>query len=142
MLDWLASEFMARDWSLKAIHRLIVTSATYRQSSKYRPDAAGPDAAEPDAAKKDPRNLLLARPNRLRVESEIVRDLALSASGMLEPEIGGPSVFPSQPPGVMIRKPWPESEGGDRYRRGMYTYFWRSSPHPFLMTLGSFLNIF
>ena len=137
LLDWLASEFMARDWSLKALHRLIVTSATYRQSSKYSPDAAEPDAAEPDAAKKDPRNLLLARQNRLRVESEIVRDLALSASGMLAPEIGGPSVFPSQPPGVMIRKPWPESEGGDRYRRGMYTYFWRTSPHPGLMVFDS-----
>ena len=127
LLDWLASEFMARGWSLKAIHRLIVTSATYRQSSKHRSDAA----------KKDPRNLLLARQNRLRVESEIVRDLALSASGMLTPEIGGPSVYPAQPPGVMIRKPWPESEGSDRYRRGMYTHFWRTSPHPGLMVFDS-----
>ena len=127
LLDWLASEFMERGWSLKAIHRLIVTSATYRQSSKHRSDAA----------KKDPRNLLLARQNRLRVESEIVRDLALSASGMLTPEIGGPSVYPAQPPGVMIRKPWPESEGADRYRRGMYTHFWRTSPHPGLMVFDS-----
>ena len=127
LLDWLASEFMERDWSLKSIHRLIATSATYRQLSKHRPDAA----------KKDPRNLLLARQNRLRVESEIVRDLALSASGMLTPEIGGPSVYPAQPPGVMIRKPWPESEGPDRHRRGMYTHFWRTSPHPGLMVFDS-----
>jgi len=127
LLDWLASELMADDWSLKAIHRTIVTSATYRQSSKHRPDAA----------QKDPRNLLLARQNRLRVESEIVRDLALSASGMLSPEIGGPSVYPAQPPGVMIGHPWPESNGPDRYRRGIYTHFWRKSPHPGLMVFDS-----
>ena len=127
LLDWLASELMAQDWSLKAIHRTIATSATYRQSSKHRPDAG----------KKDPRNLLLARQNRLRVESEIVRDLALSASGMLSPEIGGPSVYPAQPPGVMIGHPWPESSGPDRYRRGIYTHFWRKSPHPGLMVFDS-----
>ena len=127
LLDWLASEFIARDWSLKAMHRLIVTSATYRQSSEHRLDVA----------EKDPRNDLLARQNRLRVESEIVRDLALSASGMLTREIGGPSVFPAQPPDVMIRRTWEESEGPDRYRRGMYTYFWRTSPHPGLMVFDS-----
>ena len=66
-----------------------------------------------------------------------MRDLALSASGMLTPEIDGPSVYPAQPPGVMIRKPWPESEGPDRYRRGMYTHFWRTSPHPGLMVFDS-----
>ena len=127
LLDWLASEFMAQGWSLKAMHRLIVTSATYRQSSAHRPDSA----------KKDPRNDLLSRQNRLRVESEIVRDLALSASGMLAPEIGGPSVFPAQPPDVMIRRTWEESEGAARYRRGLYTYFWRLSPHPGLMVFDS-----
>ena len=127
LLDWLASEFVARDWSLKALHRLIVTSATYRQSSDYRADAA----------KKDPRNRLLARQNRLRVESEVVRDLALSASGMLVPEIGGPSVYPAQPPGAIIRRPWKESEGPARYRRGMYTHFWRTNPHPGLMVFDS-----
>jgi hypothetical protein len=127
LLDWLASELMARDWSLKAIHRTIVTSATYRQSSKHRPAPAT----------KDPRNLRLARQNRLRVESEIVRDLALSASGMLSGEIGGPSVYPAQPSGVMIGHPWPESSGADRYRRGMYTHFWRKSPHPGLMVFDS-----
>ena len=127
LLDWLASEFIARDWSLKALHRLIVTSATYRQSSDYRADSA----------KKDPLNRLLARQNRLRVESELVRDLALSASGMLVPEIGGPSVYPAQPPGAVIRRPWKESEGPARYRRGMYTHFWRTNPHPGLMVFDS-----
>ena len=127
LLDWLASEFVARDWSLKALHRLIVTSATYRQSSDYRADAA----------KKDPRNRLLGRQNRLRVEAEVVRDLALSASGMLVPEIGGPSVYPAQPPGAIIRRPWKESEGPARYRRGMYTHFWRTNPHPGLMVFDS-----
>ncbi len=127
LLDWLASEFVAKDWSLKSLHRLIVTSATYRQSSEHRPDLEG----------KDDTNRLLARQNRLRVESEIVRDLALSASAMLVPKIGGPSVFPAQPPGVMIRRPWVESDGEDRYRRGIYTYFWRTSPHPGLMVFDS-----
>ena len=135
LLDWLASELMAQDWSLKAIHRLITTSATYRQSSRFRPDTR----------KQDPLNRLLARQNRLRVESEIVRDLALSASGLLTPEIGGPSVFPPQPPGTMIKgkktdsghERWPLSEGKDRYRRGMYTHFWRLSPHPALMVFDS-----
>ena len=127
LLDWLASEFMESDWSLKSLHRLIVTSATYRQSSAFRADLASVD----------PSNRLLGRQNRLRVESEIVRDVALSASGLLDSEIGGPSVFPAQPPGVMIRRPWPESEGKDRYRRGLYTHFWRTSPHPGLMVFDS-----
>ena len=127
LLDWLASEFMARDWSLKSLHRLILTSATYRQSSAFRADLASADSS----------NRLLGRQNRLRVESEIVRDVALAASGMLESEIGGPSVFPAQPPGVMIRMPWPESKGKDRYRRGLYTHFWRTSPHPGLMVFDS-----
>ncbi len=127
LLDWLASEFVANKWSLKALHRLIVTSATYRQSSRYRIDTQ----------RIDPRNRLLSRQNRLRVESEIVRDLALSASSLLTPEIGGPSVFPPQPPGVDRKERWVPSEGKDRYRRGMYTYFWRTSPHPGLMVFDS-----
>ena len=127
LLDWLASEFVDNGWNLKSLHRLIVTSATYRQASEHRSDLAAAD----------PTNRLLGRQNRLRVESEIVRDLALSASGMLAAEIGGPSVFPAQPPGVMIRQPWPESTGKDRYRRGLYTHFWRTSPHPGLMVFDS-----
>ena len=127
LLDWLASELVEQQWSLKSLHRLIVTSATYRQSSRYRPDAQ----------KIDPRNRLLSRQNRLRVESEIVRDLALSASSLLTPEVGGPSVFPPQPLGVDRKKRWSQSEGKDRYRRGMYTHFWRTSPHPGLMVFDS-----
>jgi cytochrome c553 len=126
LLDWLASELVARNWSMKAMHRLIVTSATYRQASAARPELAGGDAD----------NRLLARQSRLRVEAEVVRDAALAVSGLLSAKIGGPSVYPPQPDGVMAltRSPreWPTSKGEDRYRRGMYTYFWRSTPHPFL----------
>jgi hypothetical protein len=126
LLDWLASEFVARHWSMKAMHKLIVCSATYRQSSKARPDLAT----------LDPRNRLLARQSRLRLDAEIVRDAALTASGLLTPTIGGPSVYPPQPPGVyaftQVPRDWKASEGPDRYRRGMYTFFWRSAPHPAL----------
>jgi mono/diheme cytochrome c family protein len=124
LLDWLASEFRDRGWSMKHIHRLIVTSATYRQSSRHRPELASIDA----------RNRLLARQNRLRLDAEVVRDVALSASGLLNPAIGGPSVYPPQPRGVyaftQIPRSWQASRGPDRYRRGLYTYFWRSAPHP------------
>ena len=127
LLDWLASEFIDRGWSLKAMHRLIVTSATYRQSSGQRPDLQ----------EFDPVNRLLARQSRLRLDSEIVRDNALAAAGLLSAKIGGPSVFPPQPEGAsklgQMQRDWKVSEGEDRYRRGLYTYFWRSSPHPGLM---------
>jgi hypothetical protein len=126
LLDWLASEFIAQKWSMKAMHRLIVTSATYRQSSRHRPELAIIDT----------RNQLLARQSRLRLEAEVVRDVALSASGLLSQKVGGPSVFPPQPEGVFrltqIKREWKPSAGADRYRRGMYTYFWRSAPHPAL----------
>jgi len=126
LLDWLAIRFMDDGWSLKQLHKLIVTSATYRQSSKARPDLAI----------KDPNNKLLARQNRLRLDAEIVRDVALSASGLLHPQIGGPSVFPPQPDGVMslgqVKREWKPSEGPDRYRRGMYTFLFRATPHPAL----------
>lgn len=128
LLDWLAREFVSCGWSMKELHRLIVSSATYRQSS----------AARPDLEKVDPLNRLLARQVRLRVEAEIVRDLALSASGRLVPKIGGPPVFPPQPDGVyaftQTKKEWNTSEGEDRYRRTMYTFFYRSAPHPMLTT--------
>ncbi len=127
LLDWLASEFVARGWSMKAMHRLIVTSATYRQSSRNRPDLAT----------LDPRNRLLARQNRLRLEAELVRDVALSASGLLSPVIGGPSVYPPQPLGVyvltQVPREWKTSTGPERFRRGMYTWFQRSAPHPGLI---------
>ena len=127
LLDWLATELVAKKWSLKAMHRLIVTSATYRQSSKNRPELAT----------LDPRNRLLARQARLRLDAEVVRDNALSVSGLLVAKLGGPSVFPPQPEGVyaftQLNKDWKTSTGPDRYRRGLYTYFWRSAPHPGLM---------
>ncbi len=147
LLDWLAREFMEggsgapplrlaaeaagrrfHPWSMKAMHRLIVTSATYRQSSNARPDAAA----------KDPRNLLLARQERLRVEAEIIRDAALCASGLLDRRIGGPSVRPPQPDGVyaftQTAKAWVADTGPDRYRRALYTMFYRSAPYPLFGT--------
>ncbi len=124
LLDWLAVEFIEKGWSQKAIHRAIVNSKTYRQSS----------TARPDTEKKDPRNVLLSRQNRLRLEAEIIRDSALTASGLLHPAIGGPSVFPPQPDGAMdasqVKKTWKVSPGPDRYRRGLYTHYWRITPHP------------
>jgi mono/diheme cytochrome c family protein len=124
LLDWLASEFIRLKWSQKDLHKLIVCSATYRQSSKSRPELA----------LKDPRNRLMARMPRLRLEAEVVRDVALAASGLLNPKIGGPSVFPPQPDGVFVftqvPRVWTAASGPDRFRRGMYTWFWRSAPHP------------
>jgi hypothetical protein len=126
LLDWLAREFVACGWDTKAMQRRIVASATYRQSSQVRTDLA----------EQDPDNKLLARQNRLRLDAEIVRDVALSAAGLLSETLGGPSVFPPQPDGVFDftqdPKPWKAATGGDRYRRGMYTHFWRSSPYPSL----------
>ena len=131
LLDYLATELGDRAWSLKAMHKLIVTSATYRQASRVRPELM----------KADPRNRLLGRQNRLRLEAEVVRDVALSASGLLNPTVGGPSVYPPQPDGVFAftqtQRTWTTSAGADRYRRGMYTYFWRSAPHPALMAFDS-----
>ena len=128
LLDWLAVEFIKGGWSMKALHRLIVTSATYRQSSRNRPDLID----------KDPQNVLLARQSRLRVEAEIIRDLALSAGGLLNRKIGGPSVRPPQPEGVYAftqqAKKWETSTGSDRYRRGLYTFFYRSAPYPLFGT--------
>lgn len=126
LLDWLATEFMARHWSMKEMHRLIVTSATYRQSSRARPDLEI----------KDPRNKLLARQSRLRLDAELVRDVALASTGLLNPRLGGPPVYPPQPDGVMslgqVKRDWKASEGASRYRRGLYTFFFRATPHPAL----------
>jgi hypothetical protein len=129
LLDWLAIEFVRQKWSLKALHKLIVTSATYRQSSNARPELVA----------RDPLNVVLARQNRLRLEAEIVRDVALASSGLLNPRIGGPSAHPPQPAGISeltyagsVR--WVESTGPDRYRRGLYTWFQRTSPYPMLIT--------
>ncbi|MBO0722414.1 MAG: PSD1 domain-containing protein, partial [Blastocatellia bacterium] len=115
-------------WSLKHIHRLIVTSATYRQSSKDTPELLA----------KDPYNRLLERGPRFRVEAETVRDIGLAASGLLNPKIGGPSVFPPSPeflylpPASYGPKIWKEEKGEDRYRRGLYTFRYRSVPFPML----------
>ncbi len=124
LLDWLALQFINSGFDSKALHRLIVTSATYRQSSHLRPEVATID----------PRNLLLARQSRLRLDAEIVRDSALAASGLLVATVGGPSVYPPQPPGVMqtgqVVQSWLTSSGPDRYRRGLYTFHYRVTPNP------------
>ena len=126
LLDWLAVEFR-RDWDAKRMHRLTMSSNTYRQASKVRSDLATID----------PENKLLGRQSRVRLDAEIVRDVALAASGLLTRRLGGASVFPPQPEGVFDftqdPKPWKAAEGADRYRRGMYTHFWRSSPYPMLL---------
>jgi hypothetical protein len=128
LLDWMAVEFMDSGWSLKKLHRTIVTSATYRQSS----------VATPEMLAKDPDNRLLARGARMRVDAETVRDIALAASGLLNPAIGGPSVFPPAPaflflpPASYSPKSWKPSEGADKYRRGLYTFRFRSVPFPML----------
>ena len=128
LLDWLACELMDRGWSQKAIHRLIVSSATYRQASRMRSDG---QAIDPD-------NRLLWRQSRLRLDAELIRDAALTTSGLLTRVLGGPSVFPPQPEGVMtlgqMKRPWRADPGPNRYRRGLYTFFWRATPHPFLTT--------
>ena len=128
LLDWLAAEFVRSGWQVKKLHKTIVMSATYQQSSHFREELI----------QKDPYNKLLARQNRLRLDAEIIRDAALSASGLLTKTLGGPGVYPYQPPEVFSftqsKRAWKESEGEDRYRRGMYTYLWRQSQHPLLTT--------
>jgi hypothetical protein len=126
LLDWLAAEFVRQKWSMKAMHRLMVSSAAYRQASSVRPELL----------EKDPYNRLIARQSRVRLDAEVVRDVELAASGLLSDKIGGPSVFPPQPEGVtsvgQIKRVWKVSEGPDRYRRGLYTWVWRMTPHPLL----------
>jgi mono/diheme cytochrome c family protein len=126
LLDWLATTLVHEGWSLKRMHRLIATSAAYTQDSRVRPELATID----------PRNRLLARQQRLRLEAEAVRDAALATSGLLDSHLGGPSVFPPQPAGVdqftQVKRKWTPTEGPGRYRRGLYTYFYRASPHPAL----------
>jgi hypothetical protein len=128
LLDWLAVEFMDGKWSMKALHRLIVTSATYRQSSRVTPDLY----------QRDPYNRLLARGPRFRVDAEIVRDIALEASGLLNAKVGGPSVYAPAPeflflpPASYGPKIWKEEKGPDRYRRALYTFRYRSVPYPML----------
>jgi Protein of unknown function (DUF1553) len=126
LLDWLATELMAKNWSLKELHRTIVSSHTYRQSSANRPELR----------EIDPNNYLLARQSRLRLDAEVVRDVALAASGLLSPKLGGPPVYPPIPDGVMgqgqVKREWSVSKGEDKYRRGLYTFVYRASPPPSL----------
>jgi mono/diheme cytochrome c family protein len=136
LLDWLACEFMQPTpdanghcdppWSMKHIHRLIVTSATYRQSSRVTPEMYARDQFD----------RLLERAPRFRVDGEVVQDIALSVSGLLDPKIGGPSVYPPIPANVGDTAyegfHWPETKGPDRYRRGLYIFWKRSLPFPAL----------
>ncbi|HUB78236.1 MAG TPA: PSD1 and planctomycete cytochrome C domain-containing protein [Bryobacteraceae bacterium] len=128
LLDWLAVEFMDSGWSLKKLNRLIATSAAYRQSSNVTPELLT----------KDPDNRLIARGPRYRVDAEVVRDIALEASGLLTDKIGGPSVYPPapsllfEPPASYAHKTWNVAEGPDRYRRALYTFRFRSVPFPAL----------
>jgi hypothetical protein len=129
LLDWLAVELVRQGWSVKKMHRLIVTSATYQQASRVTPELL----------QKDPHNQLLAHGPRSRLEAELIRDAALRMSGLLTPTIGGPSVFPPQPAGVSSEGTygpltWKVSEGPDRYRRGLYTFSKRTAPYAMATT--------
>lgn len=127
LLDYLATEFTA-DWDFKQLHRRLVTSAAYRQSSRVTTQQLA----------EDPANRLLARGPRFRLEAEVIRDIAQAASGLLDRRVGGPSIFPPQPEGLWDDTTvsynntlvWIESVGGDRHRRGLYTFYRRSAPYP------------
>ena len=122
LLDWLAAEFMECDWDVKQMHRLIVNSSTYRQSS----------VANSGLLARDPYNILLARQSSLRVSAEVIRDIALFTSGLFDGRIGGPNVKPPQSPRVTDEAfgnhQWKASSGGNRYRRGLYTFTIRTAP--------------
>ncbi len=131
LLDWLAVDFRESGWDMKHVLHTIVTSNTYRQSSK----------ASPALVERDPENRLLARGARMRLSPEMVRDQALAASGLLVDKVGGPSVRPPQPPGL-----WQELAGGKdyeadpgegRYRRSLYTYWRRTIAPPSMVTFDS-----
>ena len=128
LLDWLAGYFIDSGWDLKQLKRQIVLSATYRQSSRPRPELA----------ERDPRNRLLYRQRSLRIPGEAVRDVALAASGLLSNKMGGPSVRPPQPQSVIKEAfgshPWQESRGEDRYRRAVYTFILRTTPYSLTAT--------
>jgi len=126
LLDWLAAEFMDNGWNVKQLIRSIVLSTTYGQSSHARADLT----------ERDPSNRLLGRQSRLRLPAELIRDSALSVSGLLNPATGGRSVRPPMPASVLevaYRAKWEESQGAERYRRGLYTLLQRSVPYPQLV---------
>ncbi len=128
LLDWLATEFVRQNWSQKAILKLIVTSAAYRQSSKV----------SSALLESDPYNKLISRGPRFRMEAEMLRDSALSIGGLLSLKMGGVSVFPLQPDGIWnvpySGDQWITSPGEDKYRRGVYTFWRRSAPYPAFVT--------
>ena len=129
LLDWLATELVRERWDLKATLRRLVTSATYRQSSRV----------SAEMARRDPENRLLSRGPRLRLPAEMIRDQALAVAGLLSPKIGGPPVKPPQPSSGLSaafgsRIDWETSAGEDRYRRGLYTTWRRSNPYPSMTT--------
>ncbi len=129
LLDWLAVRFMDDGWSMKKLHRLIVTSATYRQAARVTPQLL----------QQDPENRLLARGPRLRLEAELIRDNVLRASGLLSDKMYGPSVFPPQLPTITTEgaygpMTWTVSQGEDRYRRSLYTFSKRTAPFASYLT--------
>jgi hypothetical protein len=134
LLDWMAREFIESGWNVKALMKMMVLSATYRQSSD----------ASPELVSHDPENRLLARGPRFRLPAEVIRDQALEISGLLRESVGGPSVFPYQPAdlykGIVVAADYPgtkyiESTGDDLYRRSLYTFWKRTVPHPTLNVL-------
>jgi len=129
LLDWLACHFIDSGWNVKELMKMMVLSSTYRQSSD----------ASPELVARDPENRLLARGPRFRLPAEVIRDQALEIAGLLKQEVGGPSVFPYQPPdlykGIVVAADYPgtmyvESTGDDLYRRSLYTFWKRTVPHP------------
>ncbi|MFY7951915.1 MAG: DUF1553 domain-containing protein, partial [Armatimonadaceae bacterium] len=129
LLDWLAVEFRDNGWDTKRLIKTIVLSDTYRQSARVTPERLA----------KDPRATLLSRYPRRRLDAETVRDQALALSGLLSRKIGGPSVYPPQPDGLWQaafngERSYPTSTGEDRYRRGLYTFWRRTVPHPSMAT--------
>ena len=125
LLDWLAVEYREKGWDTKALLRLILSSEAYAQSS----------AVPPEKLQKDPKNLLMSRAPRFRLEAETVRDQALALSGLLSPKMFGPSVYPAQPGGLWQaafngERTYPTSTGEDSRRRGVYTFLRRTVPHP------------
>ena len=130
LLDWLATEFIRKKWDLKAMHKLIVTSATYRQTSEIKPKLLN----------RDPENRLLARGPRKRLTPYAIRDTALFTSGLLNGQIGGPSVKPYMPPGIwksISNAAYKQDKGARLYRRSMYTYWRRTIPPPTMMTFNA-----
>ena len=131
LLDWLAAELRDSGWDIKHLHRLIVTSETYKQSARV------PE----DLAKLDPSNVLLARQSRLRLPAELIWDRAMASSGLLHRDVGGRSFRPAMPQGTTGFKAggtdWVPSTGAERYKRGMYIQFQRTQPFPYLVTFDS-----